>query len=137
MTPTLTASGSRRELPPVETGLAPSPDSTTIARRNISGKPRLDPADLVCHRRSHRAAGIKAGILQEQNSVSLLAHASHGFFRHVRRYGRVHLATDYKERAPGSLLSRSVPGEKFPYEPIVLPIPSEHFAGELRLRLSS
>src|SRR5260370_2361249 len=108
-----------------------------MARRNISGKPRLDPADLVCHRRSRRAAGIKAGILQEQNSVTSLAHAGHGFSRHFRRYRKVHLATDYKQRTPGSLLTGSVPGEEFLHKPIVLPTRFEHSARELRLCLSS
>ena len=111
--PTPTAIGKLKELAPVETGLAASVESKTIARRNVSGKPRLDPAELVCHRRSHRAAGIEIRILQKKDSVSLLAHAGHGFFRDFRRYGKVGLAADHEERAVGRLLSGSVPAEKF------------------------
>src|SRR6266481_9419827 len=103
----------------------------------MAGKPRLDPTDLVCDRRSHHAAGIEARILQKKYSASLLTHAGHGFFRHVRRYGRVHLATDYKQRASGSLLTGSVSAEKLVYEPIVLPTRFEHSGRELRPCFSS
>src|SRR5260370_35803234 len=100
---TLTAIGRLGELALVETGLSQAPESTTITRRNIAGKPRLDPADLVCDRRSHHAAGIEAGILQKEYSASLLTHAGHGSFRHVRRYGRGHLPTDYNKTRPGAV----------------------------------
>src|SRR6202163_1180215 len=137
MTPTLTKSGSRRELPPVETGLAPSPESTTIARRNIAGKSCLDPTDLVGDRRSHHAAGIQIWILQKKDSASVVAHAGHGFPRHFCRCGRVRLAADHEEWAVGRLWARSVPAEKFLYEPIILPTRFKHVLCELRLCFSS
>src|SRR5713101_5380478 len=92
-----------------------------IARRNIAGKPCLDPTNLVCDRRSHHAAGIEIRILQKKDSASLPAHAGHGFARHFCRYGRVRLTADHEERAVGRLLAGSVPAEKFLYEPIILP----------------
>src|SRR5271157_3985189 len=106
---TPTATGSWRHLPTVETGLPPSPESRTVARGNMAGKPGLDPTELVCDRRSHHAASIKIRILQKKDSVPLLAHAGHGFSRHFRRYSNVRLATDHEERAVGSLLTGRVP----------------------------
>src|SRR5712691_2275925 len=108
-----------------------------IARRNIAGKPCLDPTDLVCDRRSHHAAGIEIRILQKKDSAALLAHAGHGFSRHFCWYGSVRLATDHEEWAAGWLLAGSVPGEKFLYEPIALPTRFKHAVCELRLRFSS
>src|SRR6266852_7952351 len=108
-----------------------------IARRNIAGKPCLDPTDLVCDRRSHHAAGIEIRILQKKDSASLLAHAGHGFARHLCRYGRVRFAADHEEWAMGRLLAGSVSAEKFRYEPIALPTRFEHAVRELRLCFSS
>src|ERR1022692_2894545 len=103
----------------------------------MTRKPCLDTTDLFCDRNSHRPAGIDIRKLQKKDSASLLAHAGHGFFRHILRYSRVRLATDHEERTVGPLLTGSVPAEKFLYELIALPPRFEHFACELRLCFSS
>src|SRR6266849_6448256 len=108
-----------------------------IARRNIAGKPCLDPTDLVCDRRAHHATGIAIRILQKKDSVSLLAHAGHSSSRHFCWDGRVRLATNYQQWAVGRLLAGSISAEKFPDEPIALPPRFEHAVCELRLGFSS